>query len=66
MQCNFDGFLVEDEKTGYKLVSAQLNLQPKKNVNVAVFKFIVSNISCYFFNMMTAASLKDTLRQLCV
>ena len=34
-------------------------------VIVKVFKFVVSNISCNF-DMMMAASLKDTRRQLCV
>ena len=49
----------------FKLFFSQPNHQPKKKGIVMDFKFVVSNISYYFY-MTMAASLKDTRRQLCV
>ena len=57
----FDSFCLN----WFKLVSSQPNLQLKKKVIVADFKF-VDLITSYFFHIMMAASLKDTRRQLCV
>ena len=64
LQGNFDGFSAEDEPTiltGF----TQPTFQIKRKLSFTDFKFAVSKIS-YFFNMMMAALLKDTLRQLCV
>ena len=48
-----------------QLFSAQPNRQPKKNGVVMDFKFVKLIIS-YDFDIIIAASLKDTQRQLCV
>ena len=61
MQGNFDGFLTEDEQTGF--YSAKPST--KKEVIVTDFKFVVLEIP-YFVDMMMAAPLKDTQRKLCV
>ena len=62
MQGNFDGFFAEDEQTDSNCFILSQNFNLKK-VIVMVFKLVVSY---GYFDVMIAAALKDTRRQLCV
>ena len=60
-----DEFFSKDEQNGLKWFLLSQTFNPKGKLLLRIFMFVISNIS-YFFDLIMAASLKDTQRQLYV